>query len=459
MPDPIAIGLLPLYLKLYDDRVPEARPEADAFAATVAGALRDRGAAVVSAPVCRVEAEVRAALADFAARGVDAVVTLHLAYSPSLEAADALAESPLPLVVLDTTPDERFDAAAMAAGRLMYNHGIHGVQDLCNLLLRRGKKFALAVGHWSGSDVLDRTLALAAGCRAATAFRNQKVALVGEPFAGMGDFQVPFEVLERRFGITVKTVSSEAAAQAAYDRDRAAQLEREWRRSYPDAPAELAASLAASLATLACVRQAGAEAFSVNFLAVTGAPGLAAMPFLASGLGMAEGLGYAGEGDVLTAALCRAVLAADPESTFSEMFCPDWQGDRVLLSHMGEVNPELLSPATRSLRLRQFPYTPAADPVYFSGELAAGTATLINLAPGPEDSFTLIAAAGRLATETAVPGDDVTGWFAPASGDLAGLLRDYSLAGGTHHLVLSRNLTVPALENMARELGIAFRAV
>ena len=38
----------------------------------------------------------------------------------------------------------------------MYNHGIHGVQDLCNLLLRLGKPFQLEVGHWESNDALDR---------------------------------------------------------------------------------------------------------------------------------------------------------------------------------------------------------------------------------------------------------------------------------------------------------------
>ena len=148
------IGLLPLYLALYDDTLPEARAHQEAFYTTIVDALTRRGVAVETAPVCRVHDEVARAVRQFEAAPVDAIVTLHLAYSPSLESAELLAGSPLPLIVLDTTPDWAF-GADQSPDAIMYNHGIHGVQDLCNLLLRHGKAFQIEAGHWQHSDVLD----------------------------------------------------------------------------------------------------------------------------------------------------------------------------------------------------------------------------------------------------------------------------------------------------------------
>ena len=58
---------------------------------------------------------------------------------------------------------------------------------------------------------------------------------------------------------------------------------------------------------------------------------------------MERGGGYAGEGDVLTAGLVGALMSVYPETTFTEMFCPDWKEDKILLSHMGESNPRLAS--------------------------------------------------------------------------------------------------------------------
>ena len=73
------IGLLPLYLELYDNAMPEVRPRIDGFVATVAAELRNRGLDVVDAPVCRLKPEFAQAVRSFEESGAHAIVTLHLA--------------------------------------------------------------------------------------------------------------------------------------------------------------------------------------------------------------------------------------------------------------------------------------------------------------------------------------------------------------------------------------------
>ena len=90
-PSPVRIGLLPLYLKLYDDCLPDRRAGCEAILREVEVGLRRRGAEVVSAAVARTAGETGAAVRALEAAGVDCLVTLHLAYSPSLESAPALA--------------------------------------------------------------------------------------------------------------------------------------------------------------------------------------------------------------------------------------------------------------------------------------------------------------------------------------------------------------------------------
>ena len=194
------IGFLPLYVKLYDDVAPGCRPRMEAYYATVAQMLRDKGAEVVESPFCRLADEFQATVEKFEAEKVDAIVTLHIAYSPSLQAIDALAGTDLPIVVLDTTPTMEFDNM-QSPGEIMYCHGIHGVMDMCTMLTKRGKAYAIAAGHYEQSDVLDRTLGYVRAAIAAKALNGAKVARVGGPFAGMGDFVVPFETLKSRFGI------------------------------------------------------------------------------------------------------------------------------------------------------------------------------------------------------------------------------------------------------------------
>jgi L-arabinose isomerase len=439
------VGLLPLYLELYDRAMPEARPRVEAFYATIADQLRARDIEVVTTPLCRLGAEFVAAVRSFeqatpgGAPPADAIVTLHLAYSPSLESVNALLATRLPLIVLDTTPAQSFGPEDDPA-ELMYNHGIHGVQDLCNLLLRRGKPVQIEAGHWQRSDVLERVAAWARAARLATKMRAARVGRIGEPFHGMGDFAVPAPVLRATVG--VDTVQCEPAALASLLPEAGA----------PPIESEIAADVArfdtsgldtaahrrsarAALAVRRWIERERLTAFTFNFLAITQASGLPTAPFLEASKAMARGIGYAGEGDVLTAALVGALASAYPDTTFTEIFCPDWAGERIFLSHMGEVNLELVEKPR--LKEMEFPWTDADNPVFAAGRLRAGTAVLVNLAPARDDAYrlliapvTMLDAAGRDNMA-----DIVHGWLRPAR-PIAEFLAAFSRFGGTHHSAL-----------------------
>ena len=97
---------------------------------------------------------------------MDALVTLHMAYSPSLESIDVLAGTALPIVVLDTTETLEFTNGQDPV-EIDYNHGIHGVMDMCSMLTREGKDYAVAAGHYRDSDVLDRVCGYVRAAKAA----------------------------------------------------------------------------------------------------------------------------------------------------------------------------------------------------------------------------------------------------------------------------------------------------
>lgn len=102
------IGLLPLYIALYDRTSPSMRPRLEAFYQEIAQEFARRGVEVETSPFCRLKPEFEQAVGKFEAAGVDALVTLHMAYSPSLESIDVLAGTALPIVVLDTTETLEF---------------------------------------------------------------------------------------------------------------------------------------------------------------------------------------------------------------------------------------------------------------------------------------------------------------------------------------------------------------
>jgi len=459
MSHPPTIGLLPFYLKLYDDLLPECRARFDGFIRRIADGFEARGLAVVTAPVCRIAGEFDAAMRSFEKR-IDAVVALHLAYSPSLEALEALCASPLPLILLDATMDAAF-GRDVKADRIMTNHGVHGVMDCACMLRRRKRPFEIVAGHDGDPRTLDRAAALARAARAARELRGTKALRVGPAFAGMGDFAVEESVLRARFGIGVREIGIEAldaAVSAVGEAEIAAEVAADHARFACDiADADHRRSVRIGLGLRRLLDDGGYGAMSVNFQAFDGAGRPACtMPFLEISKAMARGIGYGGEGDVLTAALVGALARAFGAVTFTEIFCADWSGGTLFLSHMGEISPAVLTGRPR-LFAKPFFVPGVPPPAVVTGAVTPGPAAFVNLAPVPDDTFTLIVAPVDVLAEddTLDPAmrDTVRAWVRPRL-PAAEFLEAYSRAGGTHHSALVLGDVAEAVAAFGRQIGV-----
>ena len=447
------VGLLPLYLKLYDDRRPEIRGDFQPFLDLVTAGFKNRGVGVVQSGVCRLEPEFAVAVRQFEDAGADIIVTLHLAYSPSLEALGPLAETPLPILMLDTTMDYAFGYHVDPA-RIMYNHGIHGVQDLASMLRRKGKAFEIVAGHVTESEVLERAAGIARAAYGARLFRATKALRIGESFNGMGDFAIGEVIMHEALGIRVDQVMADVLTKAAKEvsaEDVAEEMERDRQRFTGDVADDvLERSNRVGLGLRRYLDKGGYSAFSMNFLAFDRSDGpVNTVPFLEASKAMARGIGYAGEGDVLTASLVGALSRAFGKTTFTEIFCPDWKGGALFLSHMGEINPEVAADTPR-LCEKDFPWTDALNPAVIACAPAPGPAVLVNLAPGPDDSFGLIVAPVDVLGDTTNPAlhDTVRGWIRPRM-PLEVFLEQYSCHGGTHHSALVLGERAEAIEAFA----------
>lgn len=432
------IGLLGHYLELYDRVAPAARPRIDEFYRATADALRRRGVEVVTADVCRLRHEFDAAVSLFEQAQSDAIVSLHLAYSPSLESADALSATRLPLIILDTTPSPSYGPATDPE-ELMYNHGIHGVQDLCNVLIRRGKRFQIEAGH--GDDVLDRTARWAKAAQVAARLGRARVGIIGKPFEGMGDFAVSSDALKATLGVTVVAGPFDRLwLPLPADDDPAVNSEMAGDRARFDCTGlDEGAHRATTRACLAVRRWLDIEGltdFTMNFDSFDEMCGMPTVPFLEASKGMARGVGYAGEGDTMTAAFVGALASAWSATTFTEMFCPDWEGEAVFVSHMGELNPDLCVGRPRLIE-KPLPWIAVGAPALAVGRFRPGVATFADLAPAPNGAYRLLTARVEMLD---VAGDDrhadaIRGWFRPPM-PVADFLAAYSRDGGTHHAAL-----------------------
>lgn len=441
------IGLLPFYIKLYDDRAPKYSAPLRTFPKEITAILKKQGFEVLEADACRIESEFEAAVKKFEQEGCQAIATVHLAYSPSLESIRPLSSTDLPIVVLDTTPDGSFNGP----DQVMPNHGIHGVQDFCNLLLRNHKNFLLATGFWQDAAWIEKVTRYLKAAGMAWRMTHGRIGSVGGEFAGMGDFRVP----EGTFGMTIVPYDPQPTPG---DDEIAAELQKDhenfiWDENLTDE--RYVPTLKASLKLRNWIEKEKLDAFTVCFLGITYANGWDTVPFLECSKAIARGIGYAGEGDVLTALLSRCLADVFPETSFTEMFCPDWKGNRIFTSHMGEYNISL-SAAKPLLQERDYIYSDTGSLVKASGCFKAGKAILTDLAPGPDGTFTLITAAVTYLPPYGKSEASIEGWFRPDNLDAASFLEEYSKLGGTHHLVASYNADPVILRAFANMMGWKF---
>lgn len=448
------IGLLPLYLELYDEVLPEIRKEFDPLIETLCNLFKSKDIDIVLSDVCRISKEFENAITQFEKADVDCIITLHLAYSPSLESIDALSKTKIPIIVLDTTRDASFNSISL----LMYNHGIHGVQDMCNMLLRRGKEFIIEAGHIELSDVIDRTVCHIKGAKMAHNLRNSRVGRIGEVFKGMGDFDVERSVLESKLGITeIATSPGEVAKYIADENDFEilTELAKDRQRfDVSDLKTEAhKLSIQTGLALRRWIKNENISSFTINFRAITKESGMPEMPFLEICKLLSEGVGYAGEGDVLTAAFVGAMAQVLGEVSFTEMFCPDWKNNVIFMSHMGEMNVDLIDDKARLLE-KEWSYTNAQSPVYPSACFKSGKAVFVNLAPGVNDTFSLIISPVEMIKESksVLMGDGIRGWMKPEM-SISEFLKRYSEVGGTHHSAIVYGRPIDELRSFGRIMG------
>ena len=449
----VKVGFLPLYIKLYDD----AGVKRDATLKCMNAAIKmleSEDVEIVLSDVCRIKPEFNAAAELFNNEAVDAVVTYHLAYSPSLESIDALCAMNAPVIVCDTTltynMSERMNPADISP-----NHGIHGVMDMCNLLKRRGKTYFVEAGHLLHSDVIARIARLCRAAAAAKTFQQGRIGSVGGSFDGMGDFFMDPETMKKDVGAEIvffdfardhqqylaKVTDADIDAEMAWDRAHFT-IEVSNMENYR-------AATRMGLALRKWAEETGLIGYTVNFLKMDQDK----MPFVELSKAMMKGFGYAGEGDTLTAGLVGSLLSVYKDVTFTETFCPCWKNDLILMSHMGEMNLNL-SAYKPILSDKPFNYTPSGDTVSATGTMRAGRGTFINLAPMREGYVLTLVPAEMvdLAQENGPYRKTVEGWMKPQI-PLPAFLKRYSEIGGTHHSAFAYNVSVEEMAAFGRIMG------
>ena len=183
------IGLVAVTLELYETLAPGLRASREAWLRrALIPALETKAEVVFGGAVFRRDA-VESAVSDHERAGVDALVVVHLTYAPSQMLLPALQRTRLPIVLWNTQELGSVDTTFTMA-MMLDNHGVHGTQDLANVLRRAGVRFEYVTGGAGEADGLEDLGDVFAAAAAVGRLRRARVGLLGYPFPGMGDFAV-----------------------------------------------------------------------------------------------------------------------------------------------------------------------------------------------------------------------------------------------------------------------------
>ncbi len=187
--------------------------------------------------------------------------------------------------------------------------------------------------------------------------------------------------------------------------------------------------------------------------------GMAQLPGIAAQRLMADGYGFAGEGDWKTAALVRAmkIMATGLEggNSFMEDYTYHFEpGNQMVLgSHMLEICPSIAN-AKPSCEIHPLGIGGKSDPVRLVFNVSGGAALNASIVDMGNRFRLLVNEVEAIAPEHDLPKLPVARVLWKPLPDMATGCAAWILAGGAHHTCFSQNLTSEHLEDFADMAGI-----
>ncbi len=372
---------------------------------------------------------------------VDAILLIPLSYACSGVIVPVLQTTQIPLIIWNTqeaetiTTDYDFDD-------LLMNHVTQGTQDITSVLLREGKIFGMESGHYLDQAALSRLNEWLQAARAIHYGRQRRVGLLERPFAGMDDFHYDVATLEAKLGFQVKhlTLSDFIAAKKAVTEQEVDQIVQEDHERFEIAPTVSSEthrlSVRLEIALRKTVSDYRLDAFTMNFMDLTNHPEVGTLPFFGINKLIAEGLGYAGEGDVLRAAQMALLRSLNGAANFTEIYTIDYQQNRLLMTHMQECNPALARRDRKIRLVKKDFWAPNIQPYLgMSFTLEPGPVTLTSLTTLAKNALHYINYETCIADIEPLPKLDTPHWLVQLNEPAGAFLNRYGLAGGAHHLI------------------------
>jgi L-arabinose isomerase len=447
---------------------PETLQQVAAHAQQIAASLAQQPAIpvrIVFKPVVTTAEEIRALCqeANNASACVGLVLWMHT-FSPAKMWIAGLSLLRKPFLHLHTQFNRELPWSTIDMDFMNLNQAAHGDREFGFITARLGLARKVVVGYWQDDDTISEVGAWARAAAGWHEAQNLKVARFGDNMREVAVTEGDKVAAQAQFGFSVNGygVGDLVARINGFTDAEVEKLVGEYRDAYDiakehDRPQSLSDAARIELGLRAFLEDGGFGAFTDTFEDLHG---MKQLPGIAAQRLMADGYGFAGEGDWKTAALVRImkVMAHGlPGGTsFMEDYTYDFSGTpKVLGAHMLEICPSIAA-ARPSLQVHPLGIGGKEPPARLVFTASAGPAINASLMDMGARFRMLVNQVDVVAPEHELPRLPVARALWVPRPNLKVGAAAWIYAGGAHHTGFSQALTLEHVEDFAEIAGIEF---
>lgn len=423
---------------------------------------------VVFKPVVKTTDEIYAICqaANVATNCVGIVTWMHT-FSPAKMWIRGLSVLKKPLLHLHTQFNRDIPWNDIDMDFMNLNQSAHGDREFGFIMSRMRLNRKIVVGFWQEDAVVQQVAGWARVSVAAHELRTLKVVRFGDNMRQVAVTEGDKVAAEMTFGMSVNThgIGDLVAVIGQVTDADVDQLVAEYADSYTlmnsllkggDQHTSLREAARIEIGMRAFMQEGGFGAFSDTFEDLHG---MAQLPGIASQRLMAEGYGFAGEGDWKTAAMVRVMKVMATGLPGGNSFMEDYTyhfdpaNPLVLGSHMLEICPSIAA-GKPSCEVHPLGIGGKADPVRLVFNASAGPAINVSLIDMGNRFRLLVNEVDAVEVTEALPKLPVARALWKPKPDMATGCAAWILAGGAHHTAYSQNLTTNYIEDLADIFGV-----
>ena len=398
------------------------------------------------------------------------IVWMHT-FSPAKMWIRGLGQLTKPVLHLHTQLNAELPWDAIDMDYMNLHQAAHGDREAGFMHTRMRLRRKVVVGHWSDAEVQGQIDSWMRAARAWDDWQGGRFCRFGDNMRDVAVTEGDKVAAEMAFGFGVDGwgVGDLVARMAEFSDADVEALAAEYGEYYELMPelapggarrASLLDAARQELGIAAFLKEGGYKGFTHTFQDLHG---LDQLPGLAPQRMMAQGFGFAGEGDWKTPALVRAMKVMGHGLTGATSFMEDYtynmvSGDeKVLGAHMLEICPSIAEDKPR-LEIHPLGIGGKADPVrmvFNSRKGPALNACIVDMG----NRFRLIANTVTAVDHPDLPKLPVARAVWECQPDFKTALAAWILAGGAHHTAYSYDVTTEMLEDFANIAGIEMAAI